>query len=78
MKINMTCFASLSQKYDCDYDQATPMELERGSTVRTLMEASGVSDKDVKIAFVNGKSAEPEKTLNDGDWVALMPATGGM
>lgn len=78
MKINMTCFASLSQKYDCDYHQATPVELESGATVGKLMEASGVSDKDVKIAFVNGKSAEPDKTLNEGDWVALVPATGGM
>jgi molybdopterin converting factor small subunit len=78
MKINMTCFASLSQKYDCDYNEATPMELEHGATVKTLMEASGVSEQDVKIAFVNGKSAEPNKTLNDGDWIALVPATGGM
>lgn len=78
MKINMTCFASLSQKYDCDYDRATTVKLERGATVKTLMEASGVSNRDVKIAFVNGKSAETDKTLNDGDWVALVPATGGM
>jgi molybdopterin converting factor small subunit len=78
MKINMTCFASLSQKYDCDYDRAKPFELKRGATVKTLMEVSGVSDRDVKIAFVNGKSTGPDKTLNDGDWVALVPATGGM
>jgi sulfur carrier protein ThiS len=78
MKINMTCFASLSQTYDCDYDRATPIELERGATVKTLLEASGISDRDVKIAFVNGKSAGPGKTLNDGDRVALVPATGGM
>lgn len=74
----MTCFANLSKKYDCDYDNAKPVELEHGATVRMLMEASGVADTDVKVAFVNGKSAEPGKTLNDGDWVALMPATGGM
>jgi molybdopterin converting factor small subunit len=52
--------------------------LKRGATVKTLMEVSGVSDRDVKIAFVNGKSTGPDKTLNDGDWVALVPATGGM
>jgi molybdopterin converting factor small subunit len=78
MKINMTCFASLSQKYDCDYNRPTPMELERGATVKNLMEASSISDRDIKITFVNGKSAEPDRTLNDGDWVAFVPSTGGM
>ena len=78
MIINMTCFAGLSKKYDCDYDKTTPMELESGATVRTLIEAYGVSDRDIKIAFVNGKRTDPDKALSHGDRVALVPATGGM
>ncbi len=76
MKIKYTCSSGLSDKYDCDFNEATPVDLERGASVKTLIEASGISEHEVKVAFVNGKSSGPGKTLNDGDWVVLVPTTG--
>ncbi len=42
------------------------------------MSMSDILKTDVKIVFANGKISGLEQTLNDGDHVTLVPATGGM
>jgi molybdopterin converting factor small subunit len=36
------------------------------------------SPENIKLVFVNGKQAEMNSVLKDGDQVGLAPATGGM
>jgi len=78
MKVNLKCFADLAERYTCDYQVSTTMDMNEGSTVRKLMNASGIPKEDVKIVFFNGKITNVEQPLNDGDRITLVPATGGM
>ena len=78
MKVNLKCFANLADKYTCDYQVPTTMDMTEGSTVGKLMNASGIPKEDVKIVFVNGKISGVGQPLNDGDRITLVPATGGM
>lgn len=78
MKINLKCFADLAEHYDCDFQVSTAMDVAEGSKVGKVMSKSGIPEKDVKIIFVNDKITDVEHSLNDGDRVTLVPATGGM
>ncbi len=46
--------------------------------MRQLLAQAGIPDRDVKLIFVNGRKAELDTALRDGDQVGLAPATGGM
>jgi len=78
MKIELKCFADLAKYNACDYAAATDMEMPEGSIVRDVMHAAGIAPQEVKMVFVNGQLRGPEHPLNEGDRVALAPATGGM
>ncbi|MFZ0611654.1 MAG: MoaD/ThiS family protein [Desulfobacterales bacterium] len=78
MKINLKCFANLADQYACDHEVTTTINIDGETTVDKVMSESGISKNDVKIVFVNGKISGLEQTLNDGDNVTLVPATGGM
>jgi sulfur carrier protein ThiS len=78
MNVNLKCFADLAERYECTYHTPTPMSVADGSTVGNVIQASGISEEDVKIVFVNGKIAGANQPLQDGDRVTLVPASGGM
>lgn len=78
MRVNLKCFADLAERYTCDYQVTTTMDMTEGSTVGKLMNASGIPNEDVKIVFVNGKISGVGQPLKDGDRITLVPATGGM
>ncbi|MFZ0243849.1 MAG: MoaD/ThiS family protein [Desulfobacterales bacterium] len=78
MKINLKCFANLADQYTCDHKITTTVGIDEKTTVDQVISKSGIAKNDVKIVFVNGKVCDLEHTLNDGDNVTLVPATGGM
>lgn len=78
MKINLKCFADLAEKYTCDYQATTTVDISDGATVEKVMDRSGIPEEDVRIVFVNGKITGTGQALSDGDRVTLVPATGGM
>lgn len=41
------------------------------------MHILNIRPEDLKLIFVNGVHAEPDRILNDGDRVAFVPAVGG-
>lgn len=43
-----------------------------------LIKRLNQSPENIKIVFVNGKHAETNSVLKDGDQVGLAPASGGM
>jgi sulfur carrier protein ThiS len=78
MNIHLKCFSKLADRYACDYQVDTRLEIGEGATVAKVMRATGIDDKEVKIVFVNGQKSDTARPLIDGDRVALVPATGGM
>lgn len=54
------------------------LELSPGATVRTVVEALGISLRDDAILLVvNGKTADVDTPVADGDEVRLIPAMSG-
>ena len=78
MRINLKCFADLAEQYTCDHEIITTVDIDAETTVDKMMSKTGIDEKDVKIVMVNGKISGLEQTLNNGDNVTLVPATGGM
>jgi molybdopterin converting factor small subunit len=78
MKINLKCFADLAEQYTCDHEIITTVDIDAETTVDKMMSKTGIDEKDVKIVMINGKISGIEQTLDDGDNVTLVPATGGM
>lgn len=78
MKINIKCFATLSEAGHCDYKDSRVTELDENADVKKLITHLGLPPNKVEIIFVNGKKVDPNQTLSDGDRVGFFPAVGGM
>ena len=78
MEISLKCFATLAEADKCDYGNSTIKTLAEGARVRDLLKEMKISQKDVKLIFVNSKHADFETVLHPGDVVGLAPPTGGM
>lgn len=78
MRINLKCFADLAEQYACDHEIITTVDIDAETTVDKMMKKTGIAKEDVKIIMINGKISGLEQTLNDGDNLTLVPATGGM
>jgi molybdopterin converting factor small subunit len=78
MDISLKCFATLAEADTCDYKGSTTKTVTQGATVRDLLKVAKISEKDVKLIFINGKRAEPDSVLQPGDQVGLAPPVGGM
>ena len=78
MKINVKCFSTLSDEFECRYDKEVSLDLEKGDTVHGAIEKMHIPDRKVKITFLNNKIVDTDQPLKDGDRLTLVPATGGM
>lgn len=73
MRLEVRCFAGLAP-------QTPPgglLDLPDGATVEAAIRQIGVTPADIKLIFVNGRHAEPDHPLADGDRLAFVPAVGG-
>lgn len=57
---------------ECSYD------LTEGTTVEDAAKKLQVNKEDIKIIMINGRDAELDSEIKEGDVVALFPPTGGM
>lgn len=73
MQIEVRCFATLSPHTP----KGNRLDLPDGTTAEEAMHILGIRPEDLKLIFVNGVHAEPDRVLNDGDRVAFVPAVGG-
>lgn len=73
MKVEIRLFASL-RKYGLPQEE---MELVEGTTVGNLLEKMGIPPSEVAITLVNGRHAQKELPLNDGETLALFPPIAG-
>ena len=53
------------------------MEISVGVTATALLAQFGVPLGDASVVLVNGRTPDPDYTLQEGDAVAAFPAVGG-
>ena len=78
MKVNVKCFANLSDAETCTYKQSTSYQLDDGQTVADLIASAGIDGDQIKITFVNSRQAGLDTVLAHGDQVGFVPPVGGM
>ena len=74
MFITLKCFATLRQYQP---EEAEHLELPPGTSIEDLLQRLGIDSREVKLIFVNNKSASRTTLLEEGDTVGLFPAVGG-
>lgn len=78
MKIELRFYATLIKYAEKNkIPQFSTVELEDGTTVTSLLNKFNIPEKDVHIIIINGRNANLEQVLQDGDRVALFPPVGG-
>jgi sulfur carrier protein ThiS len=78
MTIQLALFAYLSQ-YQPDGQggrHARPIELAEGTTIGQLIDSLGLPDGP-RVVFLNGRHATSDRTLADGDRLAIFPPVAG-
>jgi len=73
MQIRIKCFATLSDHTP----EGGLLQLPEAATVASALSLVGLEEKDVKLIFVNSKSAGLDTVLADGDRVGIFPPVGG-
>lgn len=73
MEIQVRLFAGLRQFANPNDKVA----LEDGSRVKDLFERLGIPPSKVAIILVNGRHAQEDQPLHDGETVSLFPAIAG-
>lgn len=73
MEVVVRLFANL-QKYRLGQDR---VELEDGTTVEDFLRRTGIPLSEVAIVLVNGKHANSEQPLSDGETLSLFPPIAG-
>lgn len=80
MKVRLQLFASLSRYLPGgggEESQGAALVLPEGTTLGALVQRLGVPDEVPRINLVNGRDAEAEQVLRDGDVVSLFPPLAG-
>lgn len=73
MDIIVKLFATLSMGR---FDEKT-MHLPENASVLNLIETVGITSDEAAIVFVNGRHAQMEQRLSEGDTVSIFPPIGG-
>jgi molybdopterin synthase sulfur carrier subunit len=79
MEITVRLLASYRRYQPEGHDEQAGygQELPRGSTVADMLESLAIPPGEVYTFFVNGRHAEREQVLAEGDVVSIFPAAGG-
>jgi molybdopterin synthase sulfur carrier subunit len=73
MHLEIRLFASL-QKFMLNVERVEP---DDNCTVLELLEKIGINSSEVAITLVNGRHAQLEQRLHDGETVAIFPPIAG-
>lgn len=73
MKITVKLFATLR---DGRFDEAELL-IAKGASVRVALETLSLGSDEAAIIFVNGRHADTETLLSDGDTLSIFPPIGG-
>ncbi|MBN2332155.1 MAG: MoaD/ThiS family protein [Deltaproteobacteria bacterium] len=73
MQVVVKLFASFREgRFKVEARQVFP-----GSTVAMVLADLGLPEEEIGVLLVNGRHAEPDQQLNDGDTCAVFPQIGG-
>ena len=78
MKVNLKCFAELSEGDVCDFTGSDQYEISEGDTVESLVDRLGMPKEEIKIIFLNNKIVDFDAVLHDGDQLGLARPVYGM
>jgi len=73
MKIKVKLFATLRKER---FDEKN-FEIDSGSDIEYLLKKIQLKKDEIAIIFINGKHADLNTIINDGDDIALFPPIGG-
>jgi molybdopterin converting factor small subunit len=73
MELEIKLFANL-RKFNPQLDR---IELDDGTTVVELLERAGIPPSKVAIVLVDGRHANLDQPLHDGETVAVFPPIAG-
>ena len=78
MRIELALFAKLSARYPVPGSgrEPRPLDVDDGTTVGALVEEIGLQ-AEPRITFVNGRHAADDRTLAQGDRLAIFPPIAG-
>jgi len=74
MGIEVKTFATLAKHQPGD---GANYPIEPGDTPADVIRRLGIPADAVKIILINGRSAQPDAKLKEGDRLGLFPAVGG-
>ena len=78
MKIEIALYATLSKYLPPGAEQRKAAIAARdGATAREIMTQLGIPQEHPNILLVNGKQANPDAVLQDGDTLAIFPPLAG-
>lgn len=79
MSVKVKLFSTLREhREDKDCVKECSFDLSDGKTVEDAARKLDVKKEDIKIILINGRDAELDSEIKEGDVVALFPPTGGM
>ena len=76
-KIQLNLYASLSRFMPEEARSGDGLVLDVGTTVRAVLVRFGVPLETVKMIFINGRHAEMDTVLEDGDRLGVFPPVAG-
>lgn len=78
MKIEIHLYASLTKYLPAESEHKTWVrEMPEGAEVSDIIGLMNIPDPSVKLIFLNGRHADRNTRLKDGDRVGLFPPVGG-
>jgi sulfur-carrier protein len=78
MKVEIALYATLSKYLPQDAEQRkATIGARDGATVREIMLQLGIPQEYPNILLVNGKQANPDTVLKDGETLAIFPPLAG-
>jgi molybdopterin synthase sulfur carrier subunit len=73
MKITINLFATLrNNRFDTAH-----REFKEGTTVLDVLTDLAIPENEAAIIFVNGRHADPDHVMIDGDTLSIFPPIGG-
>lgn len=73
MQVTVKLFATLRQ----GRFKVETRDYPEGKTIREIIEELAIPEEELALILVNGRDAELEQPLRDGDTLALFPPVGG-
>lgn len=76
MKVKVNLYSTL-KKYAPTESGGFEPDLDQAATIRDLTDLLGLPNQVQRVVLVNGRLAQPDKVLSEGDEVVIFPPVEG-